>query len=227
MRFVRADPKAERLPVPTLLEKGLEVLRLVIGAEMFQRRFQLEAVVLAARRIVSEPAAFPISGGPAFSRAADVVARLLQQVGINRILGREATVVAAGLVELPGVAARQNAGSARAAFGIGRKGVAKENSLAGDAVEGRRLDPTTAGGARMIPAPIVRDQEQDVRPLIGRGLRFESLSQAEDRQNAQQEAASVMAEGQAFRSLLSPGDWALPQRTQLGPARWSTWHFST
>ena len=66
-------------------------------------------------------------------------------------------------LELPRIAAGQQAGPARAALGIVREGVGKEDALARDAVEGGRLDPLAAIRTRVAERPIVGNDEKDVR----------------------------------------------------------------
>src|SRR5581483_1133150 len=101
-------------------------------------------------------------GTPALAGQADRVAGLFEQVRVDGEFRGEDAVVADGLVELPGVAAGEDAGPARAALGVGREGVLEQHALPGDAVEVRRFDPGAAVGAAVLPAPVVEDDEQDV-----------------------------------------------------------------
>src|SRR6185295_11663425 len=107
-----------------------------------------------------------VAGAPAFAGEADEVAGLFEQVRIGFEAGGEEAVVRDGFAELPGVAASEDAGPARAAFRIGRKGVFEEDTFAGDAVEVGRFDPGAAVSAGVGAAvPVVEDDEEDVGAL--------------------------------------------------------------
>ena len=63
-----------------------------------------------------------------------------------------------------GVLPREEAGAARRAEGRGDEEVAEQDALARQAVDVWRLGERVAGGAERIPALIVGDDEDDVRP---------------------------------------------------------------
>ena len=118
VRLVRADPEAERLAGPALFQKILEIRSQVAGPEVLQRRAEGAAVELGAGRIVVEAAALPVSRRPALAGAADVIAGLCEEVGIDGVLRREPAIVAARVFQLPRVAAGEDGRPARAAFGV-------------------------------------------------------------------------------------------------------------
>ena len=140
----------------------------------------------------------------------DLVAGLLQNVGVDRPLGGEDAEVTHRLLELPGVAAGQEAGPAGAALGIVREGVGKQDSLPRHAVKGRGIDPFAAISAGVAKRPIVGDDEQDVRAFCVRGARLDRGSRGEQ-QAAQSQKKQVLARlGSAHQSDLRGGKHVCP-----------------
>ncbi len=99
---------------------------------------------------------------PGLAGLADEVAVLRQDLAVTgELVGEDGDVVAGGL-ELPGVAAGDDAGAGGGALGVGRVGAHEEQALAGDPVKARRLDPFRAVGSGVGEGLVVRDAEEDV-----------------------------------------------------------------
>src|SRR5262245_26765603 len=116
MGLVAAVPEAEGLPRLALREERLEVAGVINRGDPSHRRLDAAVVVLGAGRIPLEAAGFEVARTPALPRKPDLVARILEQVGVDLELGREDPVVAHRLLELPGVASGQHRRAARAAL---------------------------------------------------------------------------------------------------------------
>src|SRR5690606_14413312 len=129
-RLVGANPEAKRLVRLALLEKIAEVGRQVEMRYRLEWRLELVFLVRRPGRVASEPAGLEIARSPTLARMTDLVARVLQQLRINRKLRRKDPEVTARLFELPGVAARQNAGPAGAAFGVRSEAMREQRPLA-------------------------------------------------------------------------------------------------
>jgi hypothetical protein len=163
VRFGEAHPETERLlriPLPQKLGKIRRVIVLTDAGGRWAGLFGVEA---GSGRVARASVELVIARPPALAGQTDIVARGFEQIGIDGKLGREDTAMAGGLLKLPGIAPGENRGTTGAALRIGSEGVFKQHALLCHPVKVRRFDPVTAIRARMLPAPVVKDDEQDVR----------------------------------------------------------------
>ena len=65
-------------------------------------------------------------------------------------------------LELPRVSARDDARPGRRAFAARRVGLREEDSLAGNAIQRRRLNPCASIGTRVAIRPVIRHRKQDI-----------------------------------------------------------------
>ena len=68
-------------------------------------------------------------------------------------------------MKLPGIATGEDGGSGRGTFGIGCKGIVKENAFACNAVKSRGVDPWAAISTGVGPGLIVGNAEKDIWAL--------------------------------------------------------------
>ena len=150
-----------------MLEKGLEVRGIVVAAHALGDGRLLGLIKARPGGIAGALGqCFEVTRTPSFASEANGVATLLQEVGIRLEDFREETPVRHGLLELPGVSARQNARTAGAAFRIGSERALEEHALLCHAVEVRRLDPVaTISPSVRAAVPVIEDDEEDVRLL--------------------------------------------------------------
>lgn len=160
MRLLETHPVAEGRSRRAPIEEVLEVFRVIDLRDAGRRRLGARGVHDRSRRVAGalrDP--LKIARAPALARRADGVAGFFQQVRINFEARRKISAVRHCFLELPGVAAREDARAARAAFRIRRERVSKQHAFACDAVKIRRLHPRGAIRAGVLPAPVVEDDE--------------------------------------------------------------------
>src|SRR5690606_11789613 len=103
-------------------------------------------------------------------------------IGEDGPLFRENGIVDREFLKLPTVPSGENAGAAGRAFRVRGEGVLELHALAGDAVEVRRFHPLAAVGTGGVPAHVVEDDEEKVRPLLCDGVARKGKSEsAEER----------------------------------------------
>ena len=169
VRFLEAEPEAEGLIRGTLVEEEVEVVGVIDRADAIRWDFIPMLREGGTGGVVFVAGGLEIAGPPAFAGVPDEVAGFGEDVGVDgEIVGEDAHVVN-GFFELPGVAASEDGGAAGAAFGVGCEGVMKEDAFAGDAIEVRSFDPFGAVGSGVAVAPVVGDDEENVR-TFGLGL---------------------------------------------------------
>ena len=167
MRFNRAIPKRPRLVRRGGVEEVGEVRGVVVVADAGGGRWGFVRVERLAGHLprLSQRVgrdAWP----PALHRVADGPAVLRERLAPAFELRREVADVVRGLLELPGVAAREDARAGRRALGVRCEGAGEQDAFLRHAVEVRGLHPARAVSAR-VRAPVVRDGEEDVRRALG------------------------------------------------------------
>ena len=186
-----AEPETERLTALPIAEERLEVphdLRvelLLRGFDGFSGRDHLRDVlgelVEAASGLAVVEGVRAVgrvgrcSGAPHLVALADVVARLAEHQGITR----DRRVPTGSLEDgshpgPPEILARQQRAPARRARRCGHVGVAEEDAFPRDAIDVRRVDhvvqrpgPIDRAVGAGVTAPVIGEDEQDVRPLVG------------------------------------------------------------
>ena len=170
VRLDRSRPEEPRLAGARVPQEVLEVRRVVVVRDPGGRRLGLGLVVGLTR--VAPRLALDVEHAtrpPDLARRRVKVAARRQRLREDAELRREDALVVRGGAELPRVAPRHDRRTRRRALGGRRVGVHEEQAFAGDPVEVRCLDPAATVGAGMAHAPIVHDEEQDIRAL-GRRL---------------------------------------------------------
>ena len=163
MRLETSVPETERrIRRPGGQEVG-EVGGVIGWTDPLRGGLELAGLIWAARQLPR--LAVDLAGharAPAFAREAHVIALRGQGLGVGLERGREIAPVVGRRFELPGIAAGQDAGARRRAFGVGRVGVGEQHPLMGHAVEPGRPHPRTAIRPHVRPGGIIGDAEQDV-----------------------------------------------------------------
>lgn len=139
--FVSPEPEAERRSFGAFGKELAEISRVVDLRNAAVRRVETALVIFGTGRIVFPSGSRPVAGPPAFARVADVVPGLAENVGITRVTCRKRTGVRSGLLDLPGIESRQNAGPRGAAAGRGDIGVVEQRPVAGRHSRNRESRP--------------------------------------------------------------------------------------
>ena len=149
MRIVRPKPEAERTILRPRRQKGGE------------------AGKLPPRRIASPRR----PGRPPLPGEAHKIPGLLQCRNIRRNLRRQRSVQARRLAKPVRILAGQKPRPGRRTRRIRRKRVGKQGPFLRQPVKHRRLHHPVAVGARMRKRPVIRQQQNDIRPAPGRQQR--------------------------------------------------------
>ena len=166
---VRLDWSGPEEPRPVrrrVAKELLEVRRVVVVGDPGGRRLGLGLVVglagVGARLALGVEHA---ARAPDLARRRVEVAARREGLREDAVLRGKDALVVRRRAELPRVAPRHDRRTRRRALGRRRVGVREEQAFAGDPVEVRGLDPAATVGAGMAHAPVVHDEEQDVRSL--------------------------------------------------------------
>ena len=164
VRLDGAEPEEPRLAGLGLLQEGLEVGAVIVVRDAGRRGLGLLLVeLLAGHRAGRAVGLERQSGRPDFARGGVSVAVLLEQVGEDDMLGGEDALVVGGGAEEPRVASGEDGRTRGRALRRRCVGVEEEQTLLGDAIEVRRLDPRATVGAGMAAAPVIGRDEEHVR----------------------------------------------------------------
>jgi hypothetical protein len=163
VRLVRAQPEAERRAFGPLRQEVLEVAGVVAGRDPVIRGLEGSLLEFLAGRIMRPAGGLVVARSPTFTGEADPIAGFLQHIRVDgEFVGENAQVVHR-LLQLPGVSAGQNAGSRGRTFGVRSETVGEQDAFPRQAVEGRSFDPLGSVSPRVAFAPIVRNEEKNVR----------------------------------------------------------------
>ena len=163
MWFLEATPEAKRRVRLHRRHEVGEIRCVIRGLNAFGRHGHLVRIKRRPRWISRAALQLKFPRSPTFSGQSDRVTALFEQIGIHREFRREDAAVTNRLLELPGVPSGQNRRSARTALRIRGERILKQHTLTRHTVKIRRFHPITAVSTRMLPSPVVKDDEQDVR----------------------------------------------------------------
>ena len=170
MRFNGASPEKPRLIGPSILQEGSEVGRVVVSRYSRGSRFGFRFVVdLAGIRAAFALGVEHTAGSPDFAGRGVEVAAGGQGLGEDAVFWREDTLMVSGGPQLPRVAPGHDRRARRGALRGRCVGVGVEQAFARDAIEVRRLNPGATIRTGMTVAPVVHDEEEDIRTLRFRG----------------------------------------------------------
>ena len=142
------------------------------GTAFRQKLFEL--LELRPGRIARAAARLELTGAPALSHEADVIAGPLEQVGIHRKALRKKSVEIAPFGKAMDSLTGEERGTRRRARRRGGERVHEERAFAGDPIERRRRNGPIAIRAGMRERPVVGDGKENVRPRLRRLLRRRS-----------------------------------------------------
>ena len=103
-------------------------------------------------------------GSPPLGRQTGKIAMIAKRLDPGLEPGGKVGDVVGRLLQLPRVAAGEDDRPRGGALGVGRVGARKEQTGAGDAIEGRRADPRCAVGPGVAIAPVIGNGKKDVWP---------------------------------------------------------------
>ena len=156
-----AYPEEERLTRPA----GLQ--------ESFKAR------ELRADRVFFPAGDLGVAGRPRFALVADRIAGLAEQLRDHRRILREAAPERGAFAEFMDGAAGEQARAARRAGRRRIERMREQHAFLGDPIEGRRARVRIAEDARMGKAPVVAEDQQDVRTIRRAGVERGHEEQAE------------------------------------------------
>src|SRR6266850_907677 len=179
MRVVAAEPETEWLIRRNGFDEFGEILKGRSG------------------RVSSEPAGFEISGSPSFPHEAHDVARLFEQIGINREFLWQKSPQAASFFEPMRILAGQHGSPRRRARGSGAEAEIEQHPFASDTVEGWRSHSAIAVNTGMRPGPIVSEAEENVWPGGGGAQICEGQNKARAQQTFEAHESVVSAKSKS------------------------------